>query len=450
MVSIKHNKTILSLAVAIGLSFSSGAVADGREMDALYDRIEALEAQVQALLRNQQPVLVDTVVIEATANKIAETKATEVLVQHKAAVAEDEHKHNYTFGGYIKLDTIFSDYSGGSVPSGTAGRDFYIPGLVPVGNGSGEIYLDIHAKESRINFSSEHLLDSGATMRTYFELDFLVGPGGNERVSNSYSPRLRHAFFTYNKWTFGQTWTTFFNVEAQPDNLDFVGPAESIVFGRQPMIRYTSGPWQFAIENPETTITPYGGGGRIVTDDNLMPDVVLRYNLKSDWGSFVVAGTLRQLAYENQAAGIDDSIMGYGLSLSGKVKVGDKNDFRWMATVGSGMGRYFGLNLVNSSVLDANGKLEAIDSYGMFGSYRHFWNNQWRSNFTLGYSSVDNNTALTGFGVTSKASSAHINLIYSPVPKMDFGLELMIADREIESGLNGDLTRFQFSAKYGF
>ncbi len=162
------------------------------------------------------------------------------------------------------------------------------------------------------------------------------------------------------------------------------------------------------------------------------------------------AVALRQLAYENQAAGIDDSIMGYGLSLSGKMKVGDKNDFRWMATVGSGMGRYFGLNLVNSSVLDANGKLGAIDSYGMFGSYRHFWNNHWRSNFTLGYSSVDNNTALTGFSVTSKASSAHINLIYSPLPKMDFGLELMIAAREIESGLNGDLTRLQFSAKYGF
>lgn len=321
---------------------------------------------------------------------------------------------------------------------------------MPVGSGPGETYLDVHVKESRINFGSKHLLDTGATMRTFIEVDFLLGPGGNERISNSYNPRLRHAFFTYNKWTFGQTWMTFFNIGAQPENLDFVGPAESTVFGRQAMIRYTSGNWQFAIENPETTITPYGGGGRIVADDNLMPDAVVRYNMEGDWGNFVVAGTLRQLSYDNTAAGIDDSTMGYGLSLSGKLKIGDKNDLRWMATAGSGMGRYFGLNLANGAVLDTNGNIEAIDSFGLFGSYRHFWNMQLRSNFTLGYSSIDNDTSLTGFGVTSSASSAHINLIYSPVPKMDFGIELMVADREIESGAEGDLTRLQFSAKYGF
>ncbi len=56
---------------------------------------------------------------------------------------------------------------------------------------------------------------------------------GDERVSNSYAPRVRHAFFTYNNWLFGQTWMTFFNVGALPENLDFVGPAESTVFGRQ-------------------------------------------------------------------------------------------------------------------------------------------------------------------------------------------------------------------------
>ena len=451
MVKLNYKKSLLPLAVALGLSMSGNLMADGSEMDALYDRIDALEAQVQALLKSPQPVAatVDTVAIEAAATQAAEVKATEVLAEHKAAEAEAEHKHSYKFGGYVKLDSIYSDYSGGSVASGSAGRDFYIPGTVPVGS-NGESYMDFHAKESRINFGSKHLLDNGATMRTFIEFDFLVGPGGNERVSNSYNPRLRHAFFTYNNWTFGQTWMTFFNVGALPENLDFVGPAESTLFGRQAMIRYTSGNWQFALENPETTITPYGGGGRIVADDNLMPDAVVRYNMKGDWGNFVVAGTLRQLSYENNGAGIDDSETGWGLSLSGKMKVGDKDDFRWMASAGSGMGRYFGLNIANGAVLDANGNLEAIDSYGVFGSYRHFWSNQWRSNFTLGYSSIDNDTALTGFGVTSDASSAHINLIYSPVPKMDFGLELMFANREIESGVDGDLTRLQFSAKYGF
>jgi hypothetical protein len=256
---------------------------------------------------------------------------------------------------------------------------------------------------------------------------------------------VRHAFFTYNKWLFGQTWMTFFNVGALPENLDFVGPAESTVFGRQAMIRYTSGSWQFAAENAETTITPYGGGGRIVADDNRIPDLVGRFS----FGSFTATAMLRELRYDNNA-GISDSTSGWGVSLSGKHMIGSRDDFRWMATAGSGLGRYVGLNTTNDAVLNANGNLEAIDQMSIFGSYRHFWNDAWRSNLTLGYLSIDNDTALTGMSATSDASSLHVNLIYSPVPKMDFGVELMYADRELESGADGDLTRLQFSAKYAF
>ncbi len=121
-----------------------------------------------------------------------------------------------------------------------------------------------------------------------------------------------------------------------------------------------------------------------------------------------------------------------------------------MASAGSGLGRYIGLNTANGAVLDADGNLEAIDSTGVFGSYRHFWNDKWRSNLTLGYLDVDNDTNLTGFGVTSDAKSVHLNLIYSPQPKLDFGVELLYANREVESGADGDMTRLQFSAKYAF
>ena len=358
----------------------------------------------------------------------------------------------YKFGGYVKADVIYSDYSSGSVPSGSAGRDFYIPGTVPVGPDSalGESYLDFHAKESRLNFRVDHTTDGGAKLGAFIEMDFLLSGQGNERVSNSYSPRLRHAFVTYNNWLFGQTWHTFFNVSALPENLDFVGPSESTIFGRQMMIRYTNGPWQFALENPETTITPFGGGGRIVADDNQLPDGVVRYNFSGDWGSFTAAGLIRQLTYKNNAELIDDTTTGYGISLSGKFNIGSRDDFRWMASTGKGMGRYIGLNAANGAVLDEFGNLHTIDSSGIFGSYRHFWNEKWRSNLTLGYLSVDNPTEFTGMGVTRKASSAHINIIYNPQPKLDFGLEFMYADRELENGNDGDLKRLQFSAKYAF
>jgi hypothetical protein len=446
------NKLFLSLSIAIVLTFSwSGSVmADGDEIEALKARVVELENLVHKLLQNQQAMApapaVSTAEIEAKAEEAAAAKVTAMLAAHSEGTAEKVHKHSFKFGGYVKLDTMYSDYSGGS--SSGAGRDFYIPGTVPVGD-NGESYLDFHAKESRINFRSTHLLDNGAKLGTFIEMDFLLGPGGNERVSNSFNPRLRHAFVTYNNWLFGQTWMTFFNVGALPENLDFVGPAESTIFGRQAMVRYTNGNWQIALENPESTITPYGGGGRIVSDDNKVPDAVLRYNLKGDWGSFTAAGILRQLRYDDNN-GNSDTTNSYGISVSGKFVFSNKDDFRWMASTGKGLGRYMGLNTANGAVIDQDGNLKTIDSTGVFGSYRHLWSDKLRSNLTVGYLTVDNDTDLTGTGVTKKANSYHVNLIYSPQPKLDFGAEIMYAKRKIESGEDGDLTRIQFSAKYAF
>lgn len=438
-------KLLLTLSIAAALGASSGSVfADGSSVEDLEARIAELEALVQQLLNQQAaPKEVPCCAEAEAAAAAAEEKFNTLMAEHKAAAAEAEHKHSYAFGGFIKLDSIYSDYSDGS--SAGAGRDFYIPATIPVGGADGESYLDFHGKESRINFKSTHNLDNGSKIGTFFEMDFQLSGQGDERISNSYAPRVRHAFVTYNKWLFGQTWMTFFNVGALPENLDFVGPSESTVFGRQAMIRYTSGSWQFAAENPETTITPYGGGSRIVADDNRMPDLVGRFS----FGSFTVAGMLRELRYDNNA-GISDSTSGWGVSLSGKHMIGDRDDFRWMATAGSGLGRYVGLNTTNDAVLDANGNLKSIDQMSIFGSYRHFWNDQWRSNLTLGYLSIDNDTALTGMGATSDASSVHVNLIYSPAPKMDFGVELLFANREIETGADGDMTRLQFSAKYAY
>ncbi len=447
-------KALLSLSVAAALGCSSGTLfADGStRVEELEARVAELEALVTQLLVNQkETAVVDVVVAEEAAAEIAEAKVTEMIAEYKAAEEAEAKKHSFKVGGYVKADLIYSSYGDGSVPGNNAGRDFYIPGTVPVGTDvDGESYLDLHAKESRINLRTEHNLDSGAKMTTFVEMDFLLSGQGNERVSNGYSPRLRHAFFTYNKWLFGQTWMTFFNVGALPENLDFVGPAESTIFGRQTMIRYTNGPWQFAVENPETTITPNGGGGRIVADDSRIPDFVARYNLNRDWGSFTVAGIYRQLRLEDAALGVKDSTSGYGISLSGKFKIGERDDFRWMASTGKGLGRYMGLNTANGAVIDADNNLDTIDSTGVFGSYRHFWTDKWRSNLTLGYLWVDNNVDKTGEGVTKDASSVHVNLIYSPQPKLDFGIEFMYANREVESGVDGDLKRVQFSAKYAY
>ena len=422
-----------SFAAGIAVVFLCGAgpaSAQSSDVAALEARVAELETMLRQLLDTQ-------------AAPAAAPKATA-----EPAPGTAEPSHSYKFGGYIKLDGMFSDYSGGDLAPGSAGTQFYIPATIPVGGTPSEgPDLDVQGRETRINFRSDHVLGNGDKLGTYVELDFFLSPGGNERVSNSFNPRLRHAFFKYNNWLFGQTWSTFQDVGALAENLDFIGPSEGTTFVRQAQVRYTNGPWEFAAENPESTITPFAGGSRIVADDGSVPDLVARYTAKLDNGYIKAAALVRQLNYKTGS--VDDSEMAYGLSVSGKHMFGE-DDLRWMATVGSGTGRYLGLNTSNGAVLDSNGSLNAIEQWGGFVSYRHFWDAQWRSNFTFSYLNNDNDIALTGTGVTKDVYSIHANLLFQPVEKMTVGGEILFAERTLETNASGDMTRLLLSAKYAF
>ncbi|PIW60373.1 DcaP family trimeric outer membrane transporter [Shewanella sp. CG12_big_fil_rev_8_21_14_0_65_47_15] len=353
------------------------------------------------------------------------------------------------FGGYIKADIMFSDYGNGAPDSGDLSRQFYVPGTIYGKEGNGNQVVDFQARETRFNFKAATDLD-GHKLSGFIELDFMTHTDGNERVSNSYSPRIRHAYVSYDNWTVGQTWSTFQNPAALPENLDFVGAADGTPFVRQSLLRYTQGNFQIAIENPETTITPYQGGTRITSGNGVIPDVVARYNLKTEGGaSFSVAGIARQLDLETKtgATEIDSSALGYGASVAGIIPVG-KDDIRFTATYGEGLGRYMALNYINAGVLDADGDIESIRTFGGFVSYRHWWNEQWRTSVTLSGMQADNDVDLTGAGVNKEAYSGYVNLLYSPSKPLTFGVEYMYAKNSKESGDDGDLSRIMFSAKY--
>ncbi|AZG73766.1 DcaP family trimeric outer membrane transporter [Shewanella livingstonensis] len=354
-----------------------------------------------------------------------------------------------TFGGYIKADVMFSDYGNGAPDSGSLSRQFYVPGTIYGTTGNGKQVVDFQARESRFNFKTVTDVE-GHTLTGFIELDFMTHTDGNERVSNSYSPRIRHAFVTYDNWTVGQTWTTFQNPGALPENLDFVGAAEGTPFVRQSQLRYTNGNWQFSIENPETTVTPLGGGGRITSGSGVVPDFVGRYNFSAGNGSaYSVAAIIRQLDLE-QVVGTtqyDTSELGYGVSFAGVIPVG-KDDLKFTATYGEGLGRYMALNYANAGVLDSNGDIQAIKSFGGFVAYRHWWSEQWRSSLTVSAFTADNDVALTGGTVNKEAYSGYVNLLYSPSKPLTFGVEYMHALNEREDGFDGDLNRIIFSAKY--
>lgn len=353
------------------------------------------------------------------------------------------------FGGYIKLDTTLTEFTGGDLPSGSLGRDFYIPAVIPVGGEAQDPVVDFNARETRFFFGFKNG-QTGHDISGKIELDFMVTAGGDERVSNTYSSRIRSAFLTIDNWLFGQTWSTFQDVVALPDNLDFIGPTEGTTFQRHPQIRYSRGGFQIAIEQPETIVTT-DTGNRLTPGDDALPDLALRYNATGDYGHLTLAGIVRQLKVNADVTGMNDETeIGWGISGSGKLNIGKSDDFRFMATYGDGVGRYVGVNIVNDVALNPDGSLETIPTLSGFASYRRVWNDKWRTNLTYGYFRADNPVQLTSGDVTDEVQSWHANLIYTVSSKVDVGIELSRADRELENGIDGAMNRLQFSARYGF
>ncbi len=429
MTTITNRLRSLGAGAALAFLCASGPVL-AQDSDAA--ALEARVAQLEALIEK----------LTAAEEKAAPAKAPAAAPAEKSATTT-----TYKFGGYAKFDAMFSDYSDATPDGNALIREFLYAPQIPIGDGTGssDATADFQARESRINFRADTTTAGGDKITAYFEMDFLTHGDGNEVVSNSYSPRLRHAFLKYNKWTFGQTWSTFMDVSVLPEALDFVGPVESTTFIRQAQIRYTSGNLELAAENPQTFVA---GGTR---DQSTVPDLIARYTFKMDGGSYIrVAGLLRSLKV-GPAGGSQADEMGFGVSASAKIKFDNGDDLRAMATFGDGVGRYVGLGFVLDGYIDAtSSEIETAEALAWFVGYRHLWNSKWRSNIMYGSTSVDYNDDLQAASFNDTASSFHFNVIHNVLPKLDIGAEVMWGEREIVSGTDGDMTRFMVSAKYAF
>jgi hypothetical protein len=378
-----------------------------------------------------------------------------VLVSLLAAGPAAAGETSFSYGGFIKLDVLSSYYRNGEVALGNPMRDIHLPSQIPVGERDENYNLDFHVKESR--FHLQTLTPAGKhSLRVFLEMDFLLASQGDEKVSNSFNPRLRHIFLEYGNWLFGQTWTTFM-ILVLPEDLDFSGAGEGIIFCRQPQIRLSAGDWKISLENPETTVSINSGSSTVgkVTNASRIPDLVVRRDFAGDWGNLGISLLGRELHYKGDSAvdetqSVEDSEFGYGLSLGTKVKIGHRDDFLLQMTAGRGVGRYAALNFVNSSALDEDGRLHAIDLICGFIGYRHWWNDKLRTSINISAFTADNPYEVTGGKVNSQAQSGSINLLYSPVPKLTIGGEAMYGRRELDDGTDGDFGRLQFSVRYDF
>ena len=457
--SAPHIRRLLALSVAAALLAPGVAFAQTAKEVELEARVAQLEQQVQSLLQAMQAQQATTTQVQAERDEVRVAPPAQPVddgkpkLQGTPILTAGNPGSRFSFGGFVKLDAMYTDTNAGEIPDGTAGRMFYLPSSIPVGGlaeSNGD--TDWHAQWSRFWLAADSDV-AGKKARAYVEMDFFGGGNtaflGNEVSTNTHGVTLRQAYVQWDKWLAGQAWSNFQDVAALPDAVDFVGPTEGTTFVRQAQLRYTSGPWSFSLENPETVVTGWRSAARTISDDNAFPDLTARWTSKGDWGHFGVAGLVRQLRHETAISQAEGT--GYGVSVSGKFNMGASDDIRWMLTGGRGIGRYVGFALGADGVLDAAGS--DIDPTGVlagFVAWRHVFDPKLRGNLILSRAQFDNDTAWTGLGITASAQSIRANLIYSPLPKLDLGAELSWGNRELESGADGDLRRIHTTVKYSF
>lgn len=370
-----------------------------------------------------------------------------MLTASGAAVADTE----FRVGGYVKADFMTSRFDNGSIESGNIARDIYIPGATPVGGGHSETVTDFHIRESRLFMEASQSLASGERIRGYFEIDFLGTLSGDKRVTNSYSPRVRHAYIGYRNWLVGQSFTNFQDTNVLPESPDLIGTTDGTVFVLQPQVRYTfDNGWSVSVESPESTVTPYqGANGRITTGDSTYPDITASYSHQAGDFYFSAAGLLRQVEYRDRPAGISATETAYGINLGFRWNIGP-HDIRASVVHGPGLGRYVGLNVANDAVLTEELNLDAIDVTGFTVAYRHVWSERIRTNLMYSRADIDNTGELAGLGANDRTERVGVNLMYQANERMVVGTELSRATRTLLNGSDGNMDRLQVSVQYLF
>lgn len=233
-------------------------------------------------------------------------------------------------------------------------------------------------------------------------------------------------------------------LHALPESLDFGGPHVGEVFIRETQVRYTAGNWQFAIENPETNgdgdigtpASAVGLSGDEADPDESIPDAIIRYNYRANWGQLSVAALARQI----DQGGLDE--FGAAFNIAGKINSIGKDDFRFQVTMGEA-GRYVAAGLTPDIVENPISGVTQVEETTAFAlAYRHFWNETLRSTLYYGAAKTDI--------LQRERSHWGLNLVQSVTTRLDVGVELgeyAIDDQGLEAVSSH---YFQASAKFRF
>lgn len=466
----------LSSAMALTLGLTAGAArADEATLQA---QIRNLSAQLQALQAQVNAEAAAAAAAKTAAAAAAKTTAAAAQTTAAATPAEAPNGKSFItegsfpgsflipstntsvrLGGYVKADVIYEPDAGnggvttqfGSIP---------LPGTAAAKR-DGEV--NVTARQTRLSVQTRTPTGDGETLRTYVEGDF-YGQDGNKLSTNSTVLRLRQAYGVWNGLLIGQTYSNFEDHDAGIESVEFnnsIGRANGI---RQAMVQYqhTLGPGllSVALESPDGDFQgadqPALNSGANTISTNILdkaPDFTAAYIYRGAWGHVQVMGVARELSVDTGGIASANSTVPGGAKIKGRGDAfgggggasvllntnstdGKDNYFTAEFSAGDGIGRYIqGVDSGRQAGYfdNATQTLHTEAAYGFAVAYRNWWSSTLRTNVIYGHTHASNFSAMDTSDLATNPNkdldNVYVNLIWSPVPQTNFGLEYVLGHR---------------------
>ncbi len=365
--------------------------------------------------------------------------------------------------GAVQADVIHDFNAVGLTPGGSVQREF-ITANIPVGGPAEDT-------TSRTGFSPNQSYLTG-----WAETDTPWGPFkvyADVNLFGSSTGTEFQIYKAYGQWGWlkaGLDYTLWLNQAAIPDTLDFEGPNAA------PEVRFTQASLKIplrpdskkrdlfftvGVEDAPTEITLPAGVAHITSVDRF-PAVIGKLSYEPAWAHMELGGLYRRLKAEG--TGYNQTVDGWGVTFSGCVNTWGDDNFIWAFEYGNALGAYMqdtsGLNLDAAPVSSTNSGLKPVSAFGAWGAYQHWWSRSLRSTATYGFVHLGSDFDLwprtAGTGTYKQTQYAAMNLIWSPWPPFDVGLEYMFGHRTVtdKTAVDGSTTghnhRLQFTMRWNF
>ncbi|WP_440997515.1 DcaP family trimeric outer membrane transporter [Arhodomonas sp. SL1] len=302
-------------------------------------------------------------------------------------------------------------------------------------------YTDLDARQSRLGFQTVTDM-GGSDLVTKIEGDMLGSASG--------ALRLRHAYGEWNGILAGQTWNNYTSFVGATPTVDFNGvPGNPGRYLRDAQIRYTTGDFSIALEDPNTKVANIAGGDAqtVVPTKDSLPALSARYEGSAGNVGYSVAGIVRQI----ELADDSDDELGYGAFVGMSYDMGAMS-IQGVINYTDGAASYLyhsGKGFYGTDAYVDGGSIETVEAWG--GSIgASFDAGPGTANIVYGYTKQDD-TDFTGDNEEQQA--LFLNYFWSPVDRVTYGVEYGYLEKktaDIAGQESPDGSRVSFAAQYVF